>query len=198
MYFVVTAAQYRTSVYLLRPESKHLSECGCAFVYKVSPYKYAIAIVRNHRPAPLKGSPKHGNSRRITAWTITTHQEKNRGEPQRNHPAATVQKPQGAAPTSPQALPVAVYAGEDPAMDPETRDPGAHHPPSRGPTEPGGPGPNKHPPEVQRLITNLGSKPEMCCYFTRLFELQNILLPSAFYALLLPACLSTCCSCCQI
>ncbi|KAK5617671.1 hypothetical protein CRENBAI_001918 [Crenichthys baileyi] len=32
------------------------------------------------------------------------------------------------------------YAGADPAMDPaETQDPGAHHTPSRGPTEPEGP-----------------------------------------------------------
>ncbi|MED6262485.1 hypothetical protein ATANTOWER_020263 [Ataeniobius toweri] len=37
-------------------------------------------------------------------------------------------------------------------MDPETRDPRAHHSPSRGLTEPGGPspGPGKQPPGVSR------------------------------------------------
>ncbi|MEQ2226764.1 hypothetical protein ILYODFUR_030669 [Ilyodon furcidens] len=35
-------------------------------------------------------------------------------------------------------------------MDPEIRDPGAHHSPSRGPTEPGGPGPDKQPTRVSR------------------------------------------------
>ncbi|KAK5599259.1 hypothetical protein CRENBAI_023777 [Crenichthys baileyi] len=33
-------------------------------------------------------------------------------------------------------------------MDPETRDPGTYHSPSRGPTEPRGPGPSKQPPGV--------------------------------------------------
>ncbi|MED6250263.1 hypothetical protein ATANTOWER_028013 [Ataeniobius toweri] len=64
-----------------------------------------------------------------------------RGEPQGNHPAATVQKPQGAAARSPPGLLATVYAGADPATDPETRDPGTHHSPSRSPTEPRGPGP---------------------------------------------------------
>ncbi|XP_047241089.1 extensin-like [Girardinichthys multiradiatus] len=36
----------------------------------------------------------------------------------------------------------------DPAMDTEAQDPGTHHPPSRGPTEPRGPGPGKQPPVV--------------------------------------------------
>ncbi|KAK5619203.1 hypothetical protein CRENBAI_022200 [Crenichthys baileyi] len=45
-----------------------------------------------------------------------------------NHPPATVQKPQGAAARSPQALPAAVYARADPAMDPEARDPRTYHP----------------------------------------------------------------------
>ncbi|MEQ2308257.1 hypothetical protein AMECASPLE_026392 [Ameca splendens] len=33
---------------------------------------------------------------------------------------------------------------------PETRDPGTYHSPSRGPTEPRGPGPGKQPPGVSR------------------------------------------------
>ncbi|MEQ2310397.1 hypothetical protein AMECASPLE_008441, partial [Ameca splendens] len=67
-----------------------------------------------------------------------------------NHPAATVQKTQGAAATSPQAPPAAVYVRADPAMDSETRDPGTYHSASRGPTEPRGPGPGKKPPRVSQ------------------------------------------------
>ncbi|MEQ2220802.1 hypothetical protein ILYODFUR_009259 [Ilyodon furcidens] len=52
------------------------------------------------------------------------------GEPWGNHPAAMVQKRQGAAVMIPKALLSAIYAGADPAMDPETRDPGAHHLPA--------------------------------------------------------------------
>ncbi|MEQ2308557.1 hypothetical protein AMECASPLE_029377 [Ameca splendens] len=63
------------------------------------------------------------------------------GDPPSSHSAGL----QGAAATSPQALPAAVCAIADPAMDPETRDPGTHHSPSRGPTEPRGPGPCKQP-----------------------------------------------------
>ncbi|MEQ2257783.1 hypothetical protein ILYODFUR_038293 [Ilyodon furcidens] len=58
--------------------------------------------------------------------------------------------PQGAAATSPQALPAAVHAQADPAMDPEAEDPGTHHPPSRRPTEPRGPGPGKQLPGVSQ------------------------------------------------
>ncbi|KAK5598901.1 hypothetical protein CRENBAI_002110 [Crenichthys baileyi] len=73
-----------------------------------------------------------------------TPPEKGRGESQGNHPAATVQKPQGAAATSPQAPPAAAYARADPAIDPETQDPGTYH--SRASlTEPRGPGPGKQP-----------------------------------------------------
>ncbi|MEQ2238903.1 hypothetical protein ILYODFUR_038111 [Ilyodon furcidens] len=64
------------------------------------------------------------------------------------HPAAAVKKPQGAAATSPQDQPAAVYTDADPDMDPETRDPVAHHPPNRGQTEPRG----KHPLGVSRHI----------------------------------------------
>ncbi|MED6236435.1 hypothetical protein ATANTOWER_009162 [Ataeniobius toweri] len=39
-------------------------------------------------------------------------------------------------------------------MDPETRDPGTHHSPSRGPAEPRGPGPGKQPPGVSRHTPN--------------------------------------------
>ncbi|MED6282538.1 hypothetical protein CHARACLAT_033124, partial [Characodon lateralis] len=35
-------------------------------------------------------------------------------------------------------------------MDPEAQDPGTHHPPSRGPTEPRGPGPGKQPKGVSQ------------------------------------------------
>ncbi|MEQ2267348.1 hypothetical protein XENORESO_004754, partial [Xenotaenia resolanae] len=73
--------------------------------------------------------------------------EKSGGESRGNHP---VQKPQGAAATSPQAPPAAVYTQADPAMDPETRDPGTYHFPRRGPTEPRGPGPGKQPPGVSQ------------------------------------------------
>ncbi|MEQ2256674.1 hypothetical protein ILYODFUR_026456 [Ilyodon furcidens] len=51
---------------------------------------------------------------------------------------------------SPQALPAAVYARADPAMDPEIRDPGTYHAPSRGPTEPRCPGSGKQPPGVSQ------------------------------------------------
>ncbi|MED6268143.1 hypothetical protein CHARACLAT_019241 [Characodon lateralis] len=53
--------------------------------------------------------------------------------------------PQGAAATSPQASPAAIYARADPAMDTEIRDPGTYHSPSSGPTEPRSPGPTKQP-----------------------------------------------------
>ncbi|KAK5617972.1 hypothetical protein CRENBAI_023972 [Crenichthys baileyi] len=76
--------------------------------------------------------------------------KESRGESQGNHPAATVQKPQRVAATKPQALPAALNAGGDPAMDPETQDPGTHHSPSRGPREPRDPGPGKQPPRVTR------------------------------------------------
>ncbi|MED6256169.1 hypothetical protein ATANTOWER_021215 [Ataeniobius toweri] len=35
-------------------------------------------------------------------------------------------------------------------MDPEAQDPGTHHPPSRGQTEPRGQGPGKQPPGVSQ------------------------------------------------
>ncbi|MEQ2193460.1 hypothetical protein XENOCAPTIV_028930 [Xenoophorus captivus] len=72
------------------------------------------------------------------------------GESQVNHPAATVQKPQGAGATSPHAPLAAIYARADPAMDPETRDLKTHDPLSSGPTEPMSPGPGKQPPGVSR------------------------------------------------
>ncbi|MEQ2250190.1 hypothetical protein ILYODFUR_037221 [Ilyodon furcidens] len=43
-----------------------------------------------------------------------------------------------------------VYAQANPAMDPETRDPGTYHSPSRSPTEPSGPGSGKQPPGVSQ------------------------------------------------
>ncbi|MEQ2248005.1 hypothetical protein ILYODFUR_014903 [Ilyodon furcidens] len=72
------------------------------------------------------------------------------GESLGNHPAATVQKPQGAAATNPQAPLAAVHVRADPAMDPETRDPATYHSPSKGPTEPRGPGTGKQPPGVSQ------------------------------------------------
>ncbi|MEQ2305120.1 hypothetical protein AMECASPLE_034297 [Ameca splendens] len=56
---------------------------------------------------------------------------------QGNHSAATVQKPQEAAATSPQASQAAFYARADPAMDPETRDPGTHHSQTEAQQSPG-------------------------------------------------------------
>ncbi|MED6278489.1 hypothetical protein CHARACLAT_024443 [Characodon lateralis] len=76
--------------------------------------------------------------------------ERSRGESRGNHPAATVQKPQGTAAMSQQAPPTAVYARADPVIDPETRDTGTYHSPSRGPTKPRGPGPGKQPPGVSQ------------------------------------------------
>ncbi|KAK5610584.1 hypothetical protein CRENBAI_002934 [Crenichthys baileyi] len=49
-----------------------------------------------------------------------------------------------------QAPLAAIYPRADAAMDPETRDLRTHHSPSRGPTEPRGPGPGKQLPEVSR------------------------------------------------
>ncbi|MEQ2314833.1 hypothetical protein AMECASPLE_016027 [Ameca splendens] len=83
-------------------------------------------------------------------------QERSRGESQGNHPAATVQKPQGAAATSPQAPPAVVYARADPAMDPDTQDPGTYYSPSIGPTEPRDPGPSKYT-GGQRYLPPAGS-----------------------------------------
>ncbi|MEQ2261496.1 hypothetical protein XENORESO_011170 [Xenotaenia resolanae] len=40
-------------------------------------------------------------------------------------------------------------------MDPETQDPGTYHSPSRGPTEPNGPGPGKQPPGVSQHTPKL-------------------------------------------
>ncbi|MEQ2312434.1 hypothetical protein AMECASPLE_030995 [Ameca splendens] len=106
-----------------------------------------MVSVRSHRPAQLdmgqiqrtsepqtsKGSPELRNPWRTTSGTTPTLPEKSRGESQWNHPAATVQKPQGAAATSPQAPPGAVYARADQAMGRETRDPTTYHSPNRGP-----------------------------------------------------------------
>ncbi|MED6241761.1 hypothetical protein ATANTOWER_026153 [Ataeniobius toweri] len=58
----------------------------------------------------------------MAGWKEICKEEKSKGEPQGNHPAAMVQKLQGTAATSPQARPAAMYARADPAMDPETRD----------------------------------------------------------------------------
>ncbi|MED6239196.1 hypothetical protein ATANTOWER_003258, partial [Ataeniobius toweri] len=75
-------------------------------------------IRRRSEPQTSKGPPEHRNPRRtIAGTTATPPQEKSRGESQGNHPAATVQKSQGAAAASPQALPAAVYARTDQAMD---------------------------------------------------------------------------------
>ncbi|MED6231941.1 hypothetical protein ATANTOWER_015086 [Ataeniobius toweri] len=82
--------------------------------------------------------------------------EKSMGESQENHPAATVEKPQGAA-ASPRAPLAALYTRADPAMDPEACDPGTYHSPSRGPTEPRCPGPGKQPPGVSRSNTKAPS-----------------------------------------
>ncbi|MED6240365.1 hypothetical protein ATANTOWER_019950 [Ataeniobius toweri] len=89
--------------------------------------------LRRSEPQTSKGPPKHRNPRRTTAGTTATPAEKSRGESQGSHPAATMQKPQGAAATSPQAPPATVHARADPAMDPETQDPGTHHPPKQRP-----------------------------------------------------------------
>ncbi|KAK5609936.1 hypothetical protein CRENBAI_007741 [Crenichthys baileyi] len=67
---------------------------------------------------------EHRNTSRTTAGTTATPPKNSREEPQGKHSVATVQKPQGAAATNPQTLPAVVYAGADPAMDPETQDPG--------------------------------------------------------------------------
>ncbi|MED6255998.1 hypothetical protein ATANTOWER_018024 [Ataeniobius toweri] len=104
--------------------------------------------VRSHTPAPLDpgriwrrsepqtstGPPEHRNPRRATT---TTPPEKSRGESQGSHPEATVQMPQEAAATSPQAPPAAVCARADPAMDPETRDPGHITPQAEARQSPG-------------------------------------------------------------
>ncbi|KAK5609581.1 hypothetical protein CRENBAI_004454 [Crenichthys baileyi] len=106
--------------------------------------------LRRSEPQTSKGPPKHRNPRTTTAGTTATPPEKSSGESHGSHPAATVQKPQGTAATSPQAPPAAVHARADPAMDPETQDPGTHHPQGRGPTEPKGPGPGRQPPGVSQ------------------------------------------------
>ncbi|KAK5613500.1 hypothetical protein CRENBAI_020923 [Crenichthys baileyi] len=72
-------------------------------------------------------------------------------------PAAIVQKPQGAVATSPQAPSAAINV--DPAMDPETQDPGTYHSPSRGPTEPRGPGPSKATPNQDTDIEHMPLNP---------------------------------------
>ncbi|MEQ2309587.1 hypothetical protein AMECASPLE_000443 [Ameca splendens] len=58
---------------------------------------------------------------------------------------------------SPQAPPAAVYAGADPAMDPEARGPRAHHPPAEAP---GGSGTGKQPPGVSRHTPQQGHREE--------------------------------------
>ncbi|MED6246524.1 hypothetical protein ATANTOWER_019280 [Ataeniobius toweri] len=117
-----------------------------------APYKYAIASVRSHRPAPLD----LGQIRRIFQ-AIDIQRLPRAQEPQeihrwdyRNHPREEQGRARGAAVTSPQAPQAAFYAQADPAMDPETQDPWTYHSPGRGPTEPGGPSPGKQPPEVSQ------------------------------------------------
>ncbi|MEQ2241646.1 hypothetical protein ILYODFUR_027450 [Ilyodon furcidens] len=107
-------------------------------------------IRRRSKPQTSKGLSEHSNPRRITVGTTVTLPERHCGESQGNHPAATLQKPQGASATSPQAPAAAVYARADPAMDPDTRDPGTYHSPSGSLTEPRGPGPRKQPPGVSQ------------------------------------------------
>ncbi|MED6241811.1 hypothetical protein ATANTOWER_027623 [Ataeniobius toweri] len=70
--------------------------------------------------------------------------EKSGGEPQGNCPAATVQKPQEAAATNPQ-VPASLSGSSHGPRDPRLK---GTPTPSRGPTEPGGPGPAKQPPGV--------------------------------------------------
>ncbi|MED6279772.1 hypothetical protein CHARACLAT_004092, partial [Characodon lateralis] len=107
-------------------------------------------IRRRSKPQTSKGPPEHRNPRRTIAGTTVSPPERSRGESQGNHPAATVQKPRGAAAMSPQAPPAAVYARADPTMDPESRNPGTYHSQSRCPTEPWGPGPSKQLPGVSQ------------------------------------------------
>ncbi|MED6278874.1 hypothetical protein CHARACLAT_028494, partial [Characodon lateralis] len=66
-----------------------------------------------------------------------TPPEKSRGESLGNHPAAIVQKPQGAAAMSPQAPPAAFYARADPAMDPRPETPGHNTPQAEARPSPG-------------------------------------------------------------
>ncbi|MEQ2282330.1 hypothetical protein AMECASPLE_039454 [Ameca splendens] len=51
--------------------------------------------LRRSESQTSKGPPKHRNPRRTTARTTATPPEKSSGESQGNHPAVTVQKPQG-------------------------------------------------------------------------------------------------------
>ncbi|KAK5605745.1 hypothetical protein CRENBAI_006744, partial [Crenichthys baileyi] len=102
-------------------------------------------IRRISEPQTSKSPPEHRNPRRTIAVTTATPPEKSRRESQGNHPVATMQKLQGAAAMSLLAPPAAIYPRADPTTDPENRDPGTYHSPSRGPTEPRGPGPGKQP-----------------------------------------------------
>ncbi|KAK5619676.1 Lamin-B1 [Crenichthys baileyi] len=74
---------------------------------------YKDNMESTYRVKTSKGSPEHKNPKRTITRTATLP-EKSMGEFQGNHSAATVQKPQGAAATSPQASPAAVHGTRDP------------------------------------------------------------------------------------
>ncbi|MED6234988.1 hypothetical protein ATANTOWER_011440, partial [Ataeniobius toweri] len=67
------------------------------------------------------------------------------GESQGNHPAATVQKPQGAAATSPQTPPAAFYARAGTEIQGNPSDPERAEMPASAPDNPQDPNPNPSP-----------------------------------------------------
>ncbi|KAK5605812.1 hypothetical protein CRENBAI_005411, partial [Crenichthys baileyi] len=136
---------------------RSLCRCPC-FEEARAPALTSARIQRRCEPQTSKGPPEHKNPRRTTAGTNAAPPERSRGESNGNHPAATVQKPQGAAATSPQGPLAAIYTRADTAMDPETRDPGTYHSPSRGPGKQP-PGVRKHTQSTQPWIPRAKSTP---------------------------------------
>ncbi|KAL0151748.1 hypothetical protein M9458_052974 [Cirrhinus mrigala] len=113
------------------------------------------------RPGPQTsgGPPGHESPRRTTAGTTAAPTQKRAEEgPEGDHPAATMQTSQGAVAASPQAPPAAGHTRADRPWARRSKGP---PPPSRGPAEPGGPGPAKQLPRAgQRSPEHLAPERE--------------------------------------
>ncbi|MED6258112.1 hypothetical protein ATANTOWER_003106 [Ataeniobius toweri] len=97
-----------------------------------------------HIKRPPRAQEPQGNHCRDYRNPAREEQGRVTGEPPSSHRA------EAPGSCSPQAPPAAVYARADPAMDPETRDPGTYYSPRRGPKRPRGLGPSKQPSGVSQ------------------------------------------------
>ncbi|KAK5610761.1 hypothetical protein CRENBAI_026869 [Crenichthys baileyi] len=125
--------------------SHDISRGGDIHYYQDDIYRHGGDPSHRYPKAPRAQEPQE-NHRRDYGNPPREEQERVPGEPASSHSAEAP----GGCSDDPQTPTAAVYAREDPAMDSETRDLGTHHSPSRGPTEPRGPGPSKQPLGLSR------------------------------------------------